>query len=301
LFEREACPGGRLASHRFEGLCFDHGVQYFTIQDARFESIVRAWHAAGVVSRWSARTMVLTGRGHGETVDAAPRFVGVPNMEAVAIHMARGLDIRPGVEVTGLHRRSGRWLLRGRDGVELDEGGFDLVVVATPPPIAAQLLGDSSELARRAGTVSWDPCWAVMLALARPSGIDFDAAFVSDDPILGWAARESGKPGRAPLKGAVESWILHAHPAWSRTYLELDPSDASRWVLRAFAARVGRPLAQAAATSQRWRLALPVNPLPESFLLDEQQGIGLIGDWCGGPRVEGAYRSGIELAQAIAS
>jgi len=44
-----------------------------------------------------------------------------------------------------------------------------------------------------------------------------------------------------------------------------------------------------------------VNPLPEPFLYDAQQGIGLAGDWCGGPRVEGAYLSGIALAHAIAS
>jgi renalase len=53
--------------------------------------------------------------------------------------------------------------------------------------------------------------------------------------------------------------------------------------------------------AHRWRLALPVNPLPEKFLFDASQAIGLAGDWCGGPRVEGAYLSGLALAQAIAS
>jgi hypothetical protein len=140
-----------------------------------------------------------------------------------------------------------------------------------------------------------------MLALGRPSMADFDAAFVSDDPILGWIARESSKPGRGPLQGAAESWILQAHPGWSRTYLELEPAEASRWMQRAFAARIGRPMMQAAVASHRWRLALPVNPLPEAFLYDPQEGIGLAGDWCGGPRVEGAYLSGSALAHAIAS
>ncbi len=301
VFEREVCPGGRLASRRLEALSFDHGVQYFTTQDARFEPVVRAWEAAGIVARWSARTIVLIGRGQGEEVQSVPRYVGVPNMEAVAVHMTRGLDVRLGLEVARLERRADGWVLLDQQGADLDQAGFDTVVLAVPSAVAAQLLGQDSDLAQRAASVSWDSCWAVMLALARPSAIDFDAAFVNDDPILGWVARESSKPARAPLRGAVESWILHAHPSWSRAYLELERTDAARWLQRAFAARVGRPLIQAAVSAHRWRLALPVNPLPEPFLYDRQQGIGLAGDWCGGPRVEGAYLSGTALAHAIES
>ncbi len=300
VFERQECPGGRLATRRLEALTFDHGVQYFTIQDPRFELLVRKWEAHGIVAAWGGRTLALDGRGLAEEVDPVARFVGVPNMQAVAIHMARGLDLRLGAEVTRLQQRSGRWVLQGRAG-DLHDDAFDVVVLALPSPLAVQLLQELSPLAQRAATVSWDSCWAAMLALARPSGIDFDAAFVSDDPILGWIGRESSKPGRAPLRGAAESWILHAHPAWSGTYLGMEPADASRWMQRAFAARVGRPLMQAAAAAHGWHLALPVNPLPESFLFDPSQAIGLAGDWCGGPRVEGAYLSGLALARAIAS
>jgi renalase len=301
VFEQESFPGGRLASRRLDKLSFDHGVQYFTTQDSRFEPVVRAWHSAGIVARWSARTVVLGGRGQGEEVGSLARYVGVPNMYTVALHMARGLDVRLGAQVARIERRSAGWALLDQQALELDPDVYDRVVLAVPSAIAAKLVGQESDLAQRAATLSWDSCWAVMLALARPSGIDFDAAFVSDDPILGWAARESSKPARAPLRGAVESWILHAHPAWSGAYLELEPSDASRWVQRAFAARVGRPLMPVAVAAHRWRLALPVNPLTEQFLFDPQLGIGLAGDWCGGPRVEGAYLSGMALAGAIAS
>jgi predicted NAD/FAD-dependent oxidoreductase len=301
MFERESCPGGRVATRRIEALCFDHGVQYFTTQDLRFEPVVHQWHADGIVAPWRGRTMVLAGRGHGEQVAAAPRFVGVPTMEAVAVYLARGLDLSLGNAVAQLRRQAGGWTLHDDSGAALDEAGFDRVVLAMPSASALPLLADLSTLAERVATVSWDPCWAAMLSLSRPSGIDFDAAFVSDDPILGWIARESSKPSRAPLRGAAESWVLHAHPTWSRAYLNMEEADASRWMQRAFAARLGRPLVQSIVAAHRWRLALPVNPLSEPFLLDSEQGIGLAGDWCGGPRVEGAYLSGLGLAQAIAS
>jgi renalase len=301
FFARAAAPGGRVAPRRLGSLTFDHGVQYFTAQDPRFEPVLRQWQAAGVVARWDARTRVLAGPGQSEYVEPGARFIGIPNMEAVAVHLARGLELRLSAEVGALERQGGGWMLRAPDGSRLDETAFDRVVLAIPSAIAARLLGEHTDLAQRAASVSWDSCWAVMLALARPSAIEFDAAFVAGDPILGWIARESSKPRRAPLRGAAESWILHAHPGWSGAYLQLEQVDASRWIQRAFAARVARPLMQVAGAAHLWRLALPVNPLPEPFLYDTLAGIGLAGDWCGGPRVEGAYLSGTALAQAVAS
>jgi renalase len=301
VFEREACPGGRIATRRVDTLCFDHGVQYFSIQDARFEPVVRQWQCAGIVDAWRGRTVALAGRGPGEDVDTSYRFVGLPTMEAVAIHLTRGLDIQLGTAVASIRRAAGRWYLQGEGGDELDAAGFDALVLAMPSAAALPLLRERSDLVARVSSVTWDACWAVMLGLSRPSGIEFDAAFVSDDPILGWIARESSKPMRSPRRGAVESWILHAHPAWSGAYLDMPEAEASRWMQRAFAARLGRPLVQCVAAAHRWRWALPVNPLPEAFLLDEKQALGLAGDWCGGPRVEGAYRSGVALAEALAA
>jgi len=39
--------------------------------------------------------------------------------------------------------------------------------------------------------------------------------------------------------------------------------------------------------------------LPESSLWDEQHRLGACGDWCGGPRVEGALKSGMALAGQV--
>src|ERR1700756_4150241 len=125
VFEREAVPGGRVATRRLTALAFDHGVQYFTAQDPRFEPVLRQWQAAGVVACWDARTRVLAGPGPGQDGESVPRFIGIPNMEAVAVHLARGLNVRFSTDVAALSRQGGRWMLRGPDGQDLDEQGFD--------------------------------------------------------------------------------------------------------------------------------------------------------------------------------
>jgi renalase len=301
IFESEACPGGRLATRRLDTMTFDHGVRYLTVQDPRFDPVIRRLQADGIVESWLGRAVTMSGHGPGDEVDTEARFVGVPTMEAMAIHLSRGLDIRLSCTVAAVRRQSGRWRLFDAGGGELDDAGFDALVLAAPSDLSCGLLDGHSDLGGRLAAVRWDPCWSVMLGLARRSGIEFDEAFVSDDPILAWAARESSKPMRVARRGAVETWVLQARPDWSRAYLEIPESEAARWLQRAFAARLGKALVQCTVAAHRWRRARPVNPLDERFLFDANGAVGIAGDGCGGPRVEDAYLSGVALAEAITS
>ena len=49
----------------------------------------------------------------------------------------------------------------------------------------------------------------------------------------------------------------------------------------------------------RWRYALPTVPIESRALWDGQASLGACGDWCGGPRVEGAFLSGAALAGRV--
>jgi predicted NAD/FAD-dependent oxidoreductase len=48
-----------------------------------------------------------------------------------------------------------------------------------------------------------------------------------------------------------------------------------------------------------WRYALPAEPLPDRCLFDGDTNIGACGDWCSGPRVEGAFLSGAAVAERL--
>lgn len=292
-------PGGRAATRVTEFGHFDHGAQYFTVQNHRFDAAVSAWNGQGTVQPWHGRMIAFSRGQMFEKGMSMVRHVAQPAMSDLGRTMAAGLDVRLSTKVDQLERRAGLWQLRAADGRDLSLRGFDAVVLALPSTQAAPLLQGHSALAQRVAEVTWAPSWAGMLALAQPSGADFDGAFINDDPILGWVARDSGKPQRPRVAGVAERWTLHANPRWSEENLELDPAHAAQWLLRAFSARVGRALQPRWMAAHRWRYATPVNPLPQLCLWDADARIGCAGDWCGGPRVEGAYLSGLALAEAM--
>jgi predicted NAD/FAD-dependent oxidoreductase len=192
-----------------------------------------------------------------------------------------------------LERRGDEWRLADAGGTDL--GGFDAAVVAVPAPQAVPLLGAAPELAARAASVRFAPCWATMFAFHRPIEVARDI----DEPVQGELAllvRDSAKPGRPP----GERWVVHATTSWSAVHLEDDATAVTRALLDAFRSRAGVAVPEpTVALAHRWRYAEPATTIGAPFLLAPTAGLGACGDWCGGGRLAGAWTSGSALATAL--
>lgn len=256
---------------------FDHGAQYFTAKDPRFAAQIAQWEKAGVVAPWTAAK--------------EGAWVGTPGMNAPIKAMAEEQDVQFGVRVDAI-RREGKalWLVAGDDPVG---HAFDAVIVAVPAEQVGPLLAEHepqyAELA--AATVS-DPCWTLMVAFDAP--VDH-AGTLRNSGAIGWAARNSAKPGRDP---SMESWVVQASPDWSREHLELDAAEVADLLLTEFASQAGDLPAAVHTIAHRWRYAQS-GGAGETALWSSESSIGACGDWLVGPRVESAFISGIELAEKI--
>ncbi len=290
IFERERGAGGRAASRRAGGYRFDHGAQYFTVRDPAFAAPVASWESAGVAAEW-AGTIVSLEAGRSTPEERRPRrLVGVNRMRAIAGHLAQPLDVAFRAEVAGVSRAGERWTLAGPTGASL--GTYDRLVLALPAPQIETILELPAPLLEAVHRVRMAPSWTLMMAFDRPLSLAFDGAFVHGSP-LSWIARDSSKPGRK----RNETWVAHASADWSTANLEMAPREIIPLLLSAFQDATGLAGCDPAfAIAHRWRYSNPTVTLDERFLFDAEAGVGVCGDWCGGPRVEGAYLSGLALA-----
>jgi hypothetical protein len=296
VFDKARGAGGRCATRRRDEARFDHGAQYFTARDARFRRELEGWLASGQAAEWHPALAEIAGDGSvapksGTTV----RFVGVPGMSALSRTFRTGLELRLNHRVEGVEGRPGRWRLRGAQ-TGPDET-FDAVLFAVPAPQIGPLLPRPCAWSAEAEAVRMLPCWALLLGLEARLPLAFDAAFVNGHPLR-WLARNGSKPGRP----AGEAWVVHAGPEWSRRYLERDPEDAAGRLLDLFRGLTGTPpLKPSYASAHRWRYALPEAPLDGGSLWDPETRLGACGDWCHGARLEGAFLSGLHLADRLAA
>jgi predicted NAD/FAD-dependent oxidoreductase len=279
-----------------EGPRFDHGAQYFTVRDPLFERQVDSWLQDGVVSQWDGRICTLKDGRLEWKQNPTPRYVGVPGMSAVCRHVAGDLDIRFGEQVRPPKFADGGWRVCNGDGQLLGE--YDYFITSAPAPQSAELLEGAPTLQQTARRTKMHGCWATMLSFDESLELPFDGAFIHGSP-LAWIARNDSKPGRG---GPCETWVLHASPQWTDQYLDQEADEVLALTLDAFWRATGAERRETSfALSHRWRYAIPLEPHGSRCLFDQRLKIGACGDWCGGPRVEGAFLSGLATAETVLS
>jgi len=300
VFEKSRGVGGRMATRRTtDGLSFDHGAQYFTARDERFTRLVQSWVHDGIAEPWHGRIVELRDGAVVAKKDDMSRFVAVPGMNAIARYLATGLNLAFNCTIEKLEAiaSGGPQLWRLMDNLGNQRGDFDCVIANCPPLQSGPLLRPHSPVAHTISRIEMLPCWASMIQLPDGLLLPFDAAFVGNSS-LSWICREDSKPGRVKSEGSC--WVLHATSDWSMANLEAQSDDVEQRLHEAFAVASGVCASKIRGCgTHRWRYAIPKSVLTESCLWDSAMRLGACGDWCAGPRVEGAFLSGAAMAGAV--
>jgi photolyase PhrII len=294
VFEKSRGFGGRCATRRDGPWQFDHGAQYFTIRDPRLAPLTKSWAERGLIAPWDGKLAVRENGIWQPAKTGVRRWVGVPGMSAIGAHLADALDVRRNTTVAQIEREGQQWQLRADTGEDL--GVFDVVLTCVPAAQAAALLTPvAPDLVAQCDSAVMHATCATMLVFTERPAIEWDGAFVNDDPVLGWFSRDASKPGR----GADETWVLHANRTWSAAHINDDADSLAGAMTDAFESLIGQPLAAVHRVGHRWRYALPDPVAPHDALFNAALQLGAGGDWCGGPRIEGAFLSGMALAGRV--
>lgn len=282
LFDKGRGPGGRMSTRRERindrAYLFDHGAQYFTVRDPRFVSQVDHWVKHGLAARWP---------------DAGPdAFVGTPMMCSPLASLCEHFGVRFATRIKGIIGAPGAWYLEAENETF---GPYAKVIVAIPPEQAADLLTPRAVgFGQTARSHRSQPCWTTMVSFEQDPP-DLPPMMRVPGPVLAWVANNAAKPSRAK----TSAWVLQATPDWTAAYIDLSREDAAAPMFAAWQALLGRSLPQPVLLKAHlWRYAR-TGEGEKGLLYDKALGLGVCGDWLKGPRVEAAWLSGLELAEAL--
>jgi predicted NAD/FAD-dependent oxidoreductase len=283
VLESAAVPGGRLATAQVGGGIFDHGAQFFTTRSEAFTTFAAELVAGGVAFEWC--------RGFNE-VDGYPRYACHGGMAALADHLAVGLDVRTGVAVRSVGPARGAG---SGAGVVVDTDGGALAasaVVLTPPVPQSLALLERFPVDPALRDVRYHRVLALLVSLDGPSAVPEPGARQLADGPFSFVADNRRKG--ISTRSAVTFHAAHGLSAerWDAPDAEVEAellAEAWPWL--------GDATVSAVAL-RRWEFSGPVTPWPEPCgrVAD---GVVIAGDAFAGPKVEGAYLSGLAAAAAL--
>ena len=228
LVEKGRGCGGRMATRRWAGARLDHGAQYFTVRDPRFQRYVDEWLEHGVVTEWFRQFPEDSGSvGH-------PRYRGIHGMTDAAKYLARNLQIHLSERVSRITWTGTEWEVASESGTCFRGGQL---VITAPLPQALDLLADSAvalpgEVAGALRAIQYEKGLATLAILDGPSGLPYPGGVKVSGGILSWMADNQMK-GISPEVSAV---TLHADAAFAEAHWDAPNEERGPLMLDAAAA-----------------------------------------------------------------
>lgn len=289
LVDKGRGVGGRMATRDVGRARLDHGAQFFTVRDRRFQSFVDDWLKAGVIREWFRHSP------EDSNPNGYPRYRGIAGMSDLPKHLATKLDAVVNERITALSRDVDYWVATSESGARF---GARHLVLTSPLPQALTLLdtcgldyaGADLPALRR---IRYAKGLTTLAILDGPSALP-PVGFVKvlQSPLS--LVADNHLKGISPEVTAI---TIHADAAFAEQHW--DSPDEIRGPLVLEAAKPWLGSAVREYHCHRWGFTTPLNPWHQKYYTNPAMELTLAGDAFGGARVEGAALSGIEAAEVI--
>lgn len=295
LLDKGKSVGGRMATRRIGDGVADHGAQFFTVRSPEFSGFLKTWLDEGIAFEWS--------RGWSDgslasTRDGHPRYAINGGMNALAKHLAVGLDVRVNVRVISVNAIDGGWEVRDEAGTRVTAKSV-LLTAPVPQSLSVLDMGRvelSSDNRAALSQIDYSPCVTAMVRIDGRVNLPAPGAIQRLHAPITWIADNRQKGISPVILLTVQAGVAYSHQLWDRSDEE---------IIRSFRVDLMPFLDEQTQITdwqfKRWRYSHPTNLYPERFLLAADQAAPLMfaGDAFGGPRIEGAILSGLAAGGAL--
>lgn len=308
VLERARGVGGRCATRRIDGQPVDHGVALLHAISREFGDVLHELDPASRIPGWPLRI-------RGERMACQPGAYR-PGRRRMAIHegvnalpkrLASGLDVRSSSAVVMLHEDGDRIVARTAGG-DAWRARYMVVACAVDQSLALiePLASDWPEAGAKLERIRSVPVQPALTVIAGYAPEAADPAFDVWHPIEATMLHTISHDSTKRLDPRWRVLVLQARATYSRERME-EPDEAwTRELLWEAGELLGRWVEQPAWTqSHRWRSGrvLARDQLGEgvTFVAPGGAGLAVIGDaFAHDPGLEGAYLSGVAMAEQIA-
>lgn len=288
--------GGRMATRRIGNGMADHGAQFFTVREAEFKAYVDRWLEENLIFEWSR------GWSDGsltDTRDGHPRYAVNGGMNALAKHVAEGLNVRLNTKIESISPHNDGWRAVDESGTVYHARGM-ILTAPVPQSVALADAGrtplapsDRAELVK----IEYDPSLTAMFLVEGEVRLPPPGALQRPHAPIYWIGDNTRK-GISPKATILTA---QAGPTYSRQLWERTDSEILSAMRVDMLPILGERVKIVEAELKRWRYAQPRSLYKDRCLVaTDLPPLIFAGDAFGGPRVEGAVLSGLTAGHTLA-
>lgn len=313
LFEKSRGVG-RLATRYNQAYQFDFGAPFFRIKHNKFNDFLK-YHLAesysNVLQTWFPKIAQLNDGDVTLQQSEYPHYIALPKMTSLGRQLAANLNnsIHFKTRIVSIEKKQQKWLLKTDDSDINTE--FDWVVFATPLEQTQVLLPNEFNQKDILQTCKTDACFTLMLGLRNNEALckftqKFDIIDCSkESSMIDKIVIENKKTQQTIQHGSPLSLTVFSDNKWAEANVDKELDVVEQLMTKEVFRLLSLTTADIKHTDlHRWRYAnvsQSVNSVDGSkkHLIDKEQHIACIGDWCHYGSVEGAWESAMSATTDI--
>ena len=283
IFDKSRGVGGRIGTRRIENGIFNHGASQIPNfrKQAKIPAFVKDYFEKAI----SERILVPDGKS----------FTAFSSMKTLTSDLSLGIDIKKEIEIVGLkNKKVGIELLLGNNPHSLLHE--NILIFAIPQPQLVSLLkNDFQEISKLIEPAEMSASITGLFAFKEP--LDQIKGGLENNNII--ARHENSRLGQ-DLK--LDCWTVHSKKVYGQNWCHLNKEEIKNRLLDDFKQLDFKNFSKPVyAAGHRWRYGFTKRSLNTDYIYDENNKIGVCGDWCKGNTVIDAAISGVSLAEKILS
>ncbi len=296
IFEKSLSVGGRMSTRKEPPFIFDHGAQYFKIENKEFRDFLSDLLSKKIIRTWNFKCAYFEGNKLEKIKTLTSKdqiFVGVPNMDSIVKYLSKNFDVIVNTKIEKIVKKKEAWYLFDENNNKF--GKYDWIILSLPAEQSLRLSNKSFSFYDLLKNIKMKNCFSLMIGLSHSPNLNYDCAIIKNKDIA-WLAVNNSKPLR-PKKFSILSNS-------SFEYAEKNINTPRENVLTNLLNETQNlfkkdKLKINFVKLHHWMYVETENSPKEDFFIDHERKIAVCGDWFINSRVEGAYLSASRLSKNI--
>ena len=288
VFEKSRGVGGRMATRRAEPYQFNHGAQYFKVENKEFEYFLQPLMSNKIIKPLESNQIEILNKKVIKSTKICNKkyFTAESKMNSVVKYLINNnFSIKLLCKIEKTVKENDKWFVIDSDQVSY--GPFDWLFITIPPYQATEILYDNFKFLDILKKIKMRSCYSLMLGFDKIKEFNFDTALFLDEDVRWLSISKKILEKKKYYNLLINSSFNFAEQNFNcnkdkiSDYLIKQVSDILKCELNNYKHKA----------LHFWKYAMSEKNNNLGSLLDEDLKVIVCGDWCMNGKVEGSFLS----------
>ena len=296
VFEKSRGVGGRMATRRAEPYQFNHGAQYFKVENKEFKDFVQPLMVNKIIKPLKTNQIEVLNKNviKRTKIYNQQYYTAGSKMNSVVKYLINNnFSIKLLCKIEKILKENDNWFII--DSNKVSYGPYNWLFITIPPNQAIEILYNNFKFLDIIKKIKMRSCYSLMLGFDEIKEFDFDTALFLDEDIQ-WLSISK----KILEKKEYYNLLINSSYNFAEQNINGSKDKISNYLIKQVSDILQCELNNYKHKALHfWKYAMSENNNNLGSLIDEDLKVIVCGDWCMNGKVEGGFLSAKNAANKL--